>query len=723
MLPLTSSGVWMESPAVSQRNYRFGSFELFADRAELRKDGARLKLQGQPFQILLILLEAQGDVVTRDALRAALWPADTFVDFDHSLNTAVKKLRQALSDTAESPQFIETIPRVGYRFLQDVRQAQHGPSSEPSSSVEVAIAAPVRKPGWSLVKAEIFIAVAVVVVVSSVLLIHAALKPATLRITGTRQLTFGNGIFSIESDGKRLYFVRAFDSHIYSVPVGGGAESSFGTQFKQPIILHISPDGSTLLVRECVWSSGYMDRVWLLPTNGGPGRPLGDIEAEAAAWSPDGGEITFTQRNRIFLTDQNGTASRRLLEARDEVTWIRWSPDGKHLRFSTIDAKSSVPSMWEANRAGNFTTLPIKSIASVHGCCGFWTRDGEHFIFEQFRDQRYDLWVASEHPPLFVSAKPFPLDSAGPEIVSATASPIDDQLFVVGQEAKFSTFKYEPARRMLTPFLPDRSIGNPEFSPDRHTMLYVGLNGEESVLYRAKADGSTPVPLTDPALDTLLAQFSRDGRRIAFMAKWEDQPWQVFWMLADGGAPHPLKTSVLSQADPNWMPDNQSILFGQTPWYLADPDAPRALYIENIETGALQKIPGSDGWFSPRLSPDGTKFVAISTDEKRLALYDFASARWSELLNSESARLAAPFWSEDGKSVFLNMHERSVSVESNASLARIFIANHTTETVVRFQDFIPNQACNAWSSTPEGYPLISCWEPNANIYALQYTIQ
>jgi DNA-binding winged helix-turn-helix (wHTH) protein len=161
-------------------------------------------LQGQPFQILLILLEAQGDVVTRDALRAALWPADTFVDFDHSLNTAVKKLRQALSDTAESPQFIETIPRVGYRFLHAIHQAQPGPSSEPSSAVEVAIAAPVRKHGWGAAKAEIFIALAVVVVVSSVLLIHAALKPATLRITGTRQLTFGNGIFSIESDGKRL---------------------------------------------------------------------------------------------------------------------------------------------------------------------------------------------------------------------------------------------------------------------------------------------------------------------------------------------------------------------------------------------------------------------------------------------------------------------------------------------------------------------------------------
>lgn len=96
---------------------RFGTFEVDPRAGELRRDGSRVKLQDQPFQVLLALLAKPGDVVTREELRAKLWPADTFVDFDHGLNAAVKRLRDALGDTAENPRFIETLAKRGYRFL------------------------------------------------------------------------------------------------------------------------------------------------------------------------------------------------------------------------------------------------------------------------------------------------------------------------------------------------------------------------------------------------------------------------------------------------------------------------------------------------------------------------------------------------------------------------------------------------------------------------------
>jgi TolB-like protein/DNA-binding winged helix-turn-helix (wHTH) protein/Tfp pilus assembly protein PilF len=100
------------------RTVRFGLFEVDLRAAELRKNGAKIKLQEQPFRVLAILLRNAGDVVTREELRRELWPADTFVDFDHSLNAAVKRLRDALDDTAENPRFIETLPRHGYRFIR-----------------------------------------------------------------------------------------------------------------------------------------------------------------------------------------------------------------------------------------------------------------------------------------------------------------------------------------------------------------------------------------------------------------------------------------------------------------------------------------------------------------------------------------------------------------------------------------------------------------------------
>src|SRR2546430_11414540 len=98
----------------------FGVFELDLRAAELRKRGVRIKLQEQPFQILCLLLDHSGQVVTRDELRHKLWPAHTFVDFDRSLNKAMTKLRSALGDSAESPRYVETIPRHGYRFLAHV---------------------------------------------------------------------------------------------------------------------------------------------------------------------------------------------------------------------------------------------------------------------------------------------------------------------------------------------------------------------------------------------------------------------------------------------------------------------------------------------------------------------------------------------------------------------------------------------------------------------------
>jgi TolB-like protein/DNA-binding winged helix-turn-helix (wHTH) protein/Flp pilus assembly protein TadD len=126
----------MSSPAVAPPAVRrFGRFELDGRTGELRKDGLRVKLQEKPFRMLEVLLERPGEIVTREELRQRLWPADTFVDFDRSLNTAVNKVRSALGDAAESPRFVETVGRRGYRFVAPLEPSEAAPS-EPSVPVE-----------------------------------------------------------------------------------------------------------------------------------------------------------------------------------------------------------------------------------------------------------------------------------------------------------------------------------------------------------------------------------------------------------------------------------------------------------------------------------------------------------------------------------------------------------------------------------------------------------
>jgi DNA-binding winged helix-turn-helix (wHTH) protein len=128
----------MPTPARSKNVVRFEVFEVDLRAQELYKGGRKVKLQVQPFQVLALLLEQPGEVVTREEMQKRLWPADTFVDFDHSLNTAIKKLRQALGDDKKKPRFVETLPKRGYRFLASVKR----PATS-SAAAETPMAAPV----------------------------------------------------------------------------------------------------------------------------------------------------------------------------------------------------------------------------------------------------------------------------------------------------------------------------------------------------------------------------------------------------------------------------------------------------------------------------------------------------------------------------------------------------------------------------------------------------
>jgi DNA-binding winged helix-turn-helix (wHTH) protein len=114
----------MSAPAPTERVLRFDIFELDIRAGELRKRGVKLRLQGEPLQVLAALLMRAGDLVTREELRAEIWPADTFVDFDHGLHNAIARLRETLGDSAETPRYIETLPRRGYRFLERVEEVK-----------------------------------------------------------------------------------------------------------------------------------------------------------------------------------------------------------------------------------------------------------------------------------------------------------------------------------------------------------------------------------------------------------------------------------------------------------------------------------------------------------------------------------------------------------------------------------------------------------------------
>src|SRR5271169_1635824 len=695
---------------LSQRLYRFGPFELSVDAAELRRSGLHLKLQDQPFHILCTLLEHPGELVTREQLRQQLWPEGTFVDFEHGLNTAIKKIRDVLNDDADTPRYIETIPRKGYRFIAPLNQG--------AAAAIVTIAPPASLHRWRF-RAPLLMAAVVIAIAGAFLILLRISQPPHLQISATKQLTVDGGVSprsAIETDGRRVYYFKYADGHLYSVPVSGGAESSNLTRFVEPLILHISPDGSTLLVHENTGPAGtHATRLWLLPTNGGPARPLGDIEADSAAWSPDGKTIAFAQNRAINLTENEGATYRRLADTPGDVQWIRWSPDGLCLRLSVADPKTRVSSTWEADRSGKLVSLNTKLGMPSDSYGGIWTKDGQYFLFRRFRDGRNDYWVAPDKRWPLPSGKAHLLSGGGAQLIAATASPLENTLFVVGNESSLMSFQYQFEGRRLIPYLQGMSVMHPVFSADGKWMAAVEMHNREYVLWRARGDGSEWLQLTDPKLSIHHARFSPDGTRLVMMAKWPDQPWKVYWISVDGGALHELNVPIASQADPNWMPDNQSILFGQPPRYFAEPDAPRAIYIYNLQTNSNAKVPGSEGWFAPRISPDGRRFLALSIDMHKLAVYEFSTSQWRVLLGNARDLVKLPFWSLDGKWAYYNIeHGKSDLV------MRTRLPDGAPEQVLSLGEMIASPECWGWLFTPDGTMMISCIRNNNNIYALKY---
>jgi TolB-like protein/DNA-binding winged helix-turn-helix (wHTH) protein/Tfp pilus assembly protein PilF len=159
----------MDRQVHHSRAFRFGVYEVDPVAGELRKNGLKVKLQEQPFQILIALLERSGEIVSREDLRRRLWPDDTFVEFDHSLNTAIGRLREALDDSADNPRFIETLPRRGYRFIAPVERLngegarQNGETSGPTSAMPAPspAAAPPRALWWWVAAGVVFAAAVV----------------------------------------------------------------------------------------------------------------------------------------------------------------------------------------------------------------------------------------------------------------------------------------------------------------------------------------------------------------------------------------------------------------------------------------------------------------------------------------------------------------------------------------------------------------------------------
>jgi len=359
-------------PVETCRKIRFGPFELDTSSGELFKLGHKLNLHGQPIEVLTILLENPGELITREELCKRLWPEDTFVDFEHSLNTAIKKLRQALDDDPDAPRYIETLPKKGYRFIAQVDVVPEGvaPVVDPS---------PKPRP-WKLATAITLFLVAAAAA------LYWLVRPRIPVVTAIHQLTRAGqsrptpyGIHTVATDGTRLYFVEKNGkaSRLAQISIKGGEVSYIDMpSIRKPELVDSSADGSQLLVLD-LRGDRVDDTLWLVTLPNGPQRRIGDLKAVSAALLPDGEHVAYTQSpdfTKLLTADLEGGQVRPLFSAPSNIGAFNISPDGRRVRFNAANG------IWDAVLDGSspHRFLPQHN-ATI--CCGAWSSDGGVYAF------------------------------------------------------------------------------------------------------------------------------------------------------------------------------------------------------------------------------------------------------------------------------------------------------------------------------------------------------
>jgi DNA-binding winged helix-turn-helix (wHTH) protein len=359
----------MEEVANSARIVGFGVFEVDLRAGELRKNGLKIKLQEQPLQVLALLLRHPGEIVTREELQKAVWPADTFVDFDRGLNKAINKIREALGDSADDPRFVETLPRRGYRFIAPVNVgagAEPGPAtaglSPPTgrgTGIEGAVAAdggpeeraarePALRTQWGL-RAAALLAMLVVGLAMGWLVWHRSRSLPELKqrplTSNSEELPVLSG--AISPDGKLVAYSDSSGLHLKLPDADEHRDLPWPPGTPSAAIWNVAgwfPDGTRLLTN-LVQPDGSSS-VWTVSVVGQSTHHLRD-DAMAWAVSPDGSRIAFTPaprtrqelwateflsyENEIWVIGMQGEHPERVLVAGDNESFgtIQWSSGGR----------------------------------------------------------------------------------------------------------------------------------------------------------------------------------------------------------------------------------------------------------------------------------------------------------------------------------------------------------------------------------------------------------
>ena len=602
----------MEASTPSHRIH-FGKFEVEPESGELFKDGRPIRLQGQPIQILLMLLENPGRVVTREELQQRLWPKDTFVDFDHSLNAAIQRLREALSDSADTPRYIETLPRRGYRFIYPIETPQEEVKEESSAGEEEAKRGEGerrkrrrQKTLWVALVAAIMLGIGL-----TGWLFYS--KRSVMPPLKVRKFTSFRGVETnpaFSPDGNQVAFCwngeRQDNWDIYVQLIDGGRPLRLTTNPADDRESAWSPDGRRIAFNRCI---GEDCEILITPAIGGAERSLGMRKGGVSgkmSWSRDGKFLAITENDpsentsRICLVSLE-TGERRRLTSPPKASWDAvpiFSPDGHTLAFARMFGLQ-VLSLVDGKANGEPRQLTLEA-----GLADFdWMPDGRSLVFSSARAgiNHWSLWRIA-------------VTGGGPNPLAGVA----------GETCWFLSVARQGNRLIYA-----------DYALDIRIFQIPGAGFERQ---NALKNECQPFPLSSSTLWEMDPQFSPDGRKIAYCRSPE------IWTCDADGANESQVTDIGGFAgSPRWSPDGSHIAFDY------GGDGTMGIYVVSAKGGLSKRVTsGSFTAVLPSWSRDGKWIYFWSDRSGRREVYKMPTGGGEAVQITRNGGYCA-FESPDGK--------------------------------------------------------------------------
>jgi len=597
MIQKHSTDLMPETEQQHRPTFHFGLFELNPQTGELRKHGVKLKLQDQPLQILTLLVERAGEVITREDIQKRLWPENTYVDFDNAINSAIRKLRDALGDSPNNPRFIETLARRGYRFIAPVSRplaADQHPATSMIAPIEIAepAIAPHRR-RWAVSVAALALAV---IAAGVSWWITNSKEDGTGVPSPPVPLTSYPGYErfpSFSTDGTRVAFTwdepGKRPSNIYMKMIGAGDPVRLTSDSGGDFAPAWSPDGrwiAFLRARDSEHAS-----VMVMAAVGGQERELTQIafpvtgvlrhwvyiDSPFLAWSADANWLLAVEETgqllnyRIVRISIETSEKRAVTSPSYDTAGIGagdgrpvLSPDSRILAFTRSAAFSDIYVV-PVSQDLLPTSQPQRLTHDSKNITGLaWTADGRSLVFSSTRGGKLELWRVAP----IGGSKPVRLIAGGDDPGDIAISRQGHRFVYTREFSDLNIWRIglsgSETGKASTLIASTRDEGLPKYSPDGKQIVFQSNRSGDENIWVANEDGSNPRQVTfftNASAGT--PRWSPDGQKIAFDCNVTGN-WDIYVVNSQGGKPLQVTRNPANDYKPSWSHDGKWIYFASS---------------------------------------------------------------------------------------------------------------------------------------------------------------